>query len=114
MTTTLADLVHRPLMLSDIVANTQRLSAALPPDDWDLEVPRPLLERQPSGVFELVSWPTFDGAQIALLILDTLKPARTLQEEEKNAPYVAKPRPTWWQRLLRNVCQCLGKHQNER
>ncbi|KAH7082188.1 hypothetical protein FB567DRAFT_551170 [Paraphoma chrysanthemicola] len=113
MPTTLAELVRRPLMLNDIVANTQRLSAALPPDDWDVEGPGPLLDRQPSGIFELVGWPTFDGPQNALLMLDTLKPPSTVQNGETDAPHLAEERLAWWQRVLRGVFRCLNRHQNE-
>jgi len=40
-------------MLHDIALEAQRLSAILPPDNWDHR--RPGLARLPSGVFELVS-----------------------------------------------------------
>lgn len=42
-------------MLNELVANTQRISAALPPDAWDEEAPAPLLERCSDGGFVLVS-----------------------------------------------------------
>ncbi|KAF1958370.1 hypothetical protein CC80DRAFT_29756 [Byssothecium circinans] len=37
-------------MLDDLTQNCQRMSASLPPDDWDLELPPLRLERKPSGI----------------------------------------------------------------
>lgn len=47
------DPLPRLYMLHDIALEAQRLSAILPPDNLDHR--RPGLERQPSGVFKLVS-----------------------------------------------------------
>jgi hypothetical protein len=70
MTNTLNDHLERPLMLNDIAANAQRLSVSLPPDNWDVEVPRRLLVRQASGVFDLVSYSLVDDEQDDGLTVD--------------------------------------------
>ncbi|KAH4962352.1 hypothetical protein HBI11_152740 [Parastagonospora nodorum] len=50
------DPLPRPYMLHDIALEAQRLSTLLPPDNWDpAHYHSPGLERQPSGVFDLVS-----------------------------------------------------------
>lgn len=63
MTTVLNDAVSRPYMLSDMVMQAQRLSAALPPDDWDAETVRPGLIRQPSGIFDIICFPVPDEVE---------------------------------------------------
>ena len=110
MADTLDDVVERPYMLNDIAVHAQRLSAVLPPDDWDLEAPRSRLERQPSGVFDLVRRISQDDAEDEQLIGTTLKPRR---EEAKEVAKGAA-QPSWLQRVLRCICQCFDKHRDEK
>lgn len=63
MTTVLDDVVPRPYMLSDMVMQAQRLSAALTPDGWDAETVGPGLIRQPSGIFDIICLPVPDDAE---------------------------------------------------
>jgi hypothetical protein len=44
-----------PYMLDDLTRNCQRLSASLPPDGWDPDLPAVRIARQPSGILECVS-----------------------------------------------------------
>lgn len=54
MPTTIDQHLQRPRMLGDVVFESQRLSNWLPPDDWDVGAPRPLLKKEASGVLGLV------------------------------------------------------------
>jgi hypothetical protein len=44
-----------PYMLDDLTRNCQRLSASLPPDGWDPDLPAVRIARQPSGIIECVA-----------------------------------------------------------
>jgi hypothetical protein len=45
--------LQRPVLLEDLAQNFQRLSASLPPDDWDEEPQNVYLRRQKSGILSL-------------------------------------------------------------
>jgi hypothetical protein len=114
MATTIDQIVKRPLMLDDIAVHAQRWSATLPPDDWDPELPRPLLNRQASGVFNLVSRFTRIDVHDAQLIVDTSKPSETLQEGTEIAVKSDDKCSAWPRRVLRYLYGCFGRRQNER
>jgi hypothetical protein len=59
----LDDVVERPYMLDDIRVEAQRLSAVLPLDGWAASHKPTRLERQPSGVFNLVRYPGSDDEE---------------------------------------------------
>jgi hypothetical protein len=69
-------IVERPYMLDDITVDVQRLSAALPPDDWDPTSHKPTrLVRQPSGVFDMVCYASSDDPEKPELTVDASEPA---------------------------------------
>jgi hypothetical protein len=114
MTTTINDVVDRPYMLSDIAVQAQRLSAALPPDDWDQETLTPRLERQHSGVFSLVSGPTLDDdVKRARLIIDLPQPHRSHETNAEDSTSANDKRPGWLARICFWSCWCFGRRQNE-
>jgi hypothetical protein len=113
MATTI-NVVERPHMLSDIVVHAQRLSAALPPDDWDLEAHRRRLERQPNGIFDLVSGSTLDGdAERAQLIVDHPQPLRSHGTNKEDVMRANDMPSGWWARLCHWWCWCFGRRRNE-
>jgi hypothetical protein len=91
----LDNIVERPYMLDDITVDVQRLSAALPPDNWDPETHKPLgLARQPSGVFQLVRWPSLNDEDDSKLTLLCAKPA--LQGENEATVVDSDAKRTSW------------------
>jgi len=104
----------RPYMLNDFAMHAQRLSAKLPPDDWDSEAPRPLLLRQASGVFDVVWVSTLDDAENDQLTIDTLKFSKTPHEEMEVAAMSADKRPGWLKRAVRCICPCFVYGRNRR
>jgi len=104
----------RPYMLNDFAMHAQRLSAKLPPDDWDSEAPRPLLLRQASGVFDVVWVSTLDDAENDQLTIDTLKFSKTPHEEMEVAAISSDKRPSYMKRALRCIRRCFVCGQNGR
>jgi hypothetical protein len=48
--------LEHPYMLDDLTQNCQRLSARLPPDNWDPDLPAVRIKRQVSGIIRFVAW----------------------------------------------------------
>jgi hypothetical protein len=114
MTTTINDIVDRPYMLNDIAVQAQRLSAALPPDDWDQETLTPRLEPQPSGVFNLVSGSTLDDdAKRTRLTINLPQPRRSHETNAEDVTRANDKRPGWLARICRWRCWCTSRRRNE-
>lgn len=108
----------RPYMLNDFVVDTQRLSACLPPDNWDPESPRPMLSRQPSGVFVLVWLYAPEYLECARLTIDVSKPPITPADNAKDATDTTKSdhesRPGWLKRMIHFLCRYFRWNRIER
>jgi hypothetical protein len=111
MATTPEHALAHPLMLNDFAAGMQRLSATLPPDDWDGEAPIPLLKRQASGFFELVSYSTRDDAEDSQLMEEPVKPVTHGQNNAEADERAIEERPGWLMRVFRCLRWCLERRR---
>lgn len=109
MATTTEHALAHPLMLNDFTADMQRLSASLHPDDWDEGAPTPLLKRQASGFFELVSYYTRDPAEDSQLMGESVKPSMHGQDTAQTGEREIEERPGWLMRVFRHLWRCLGR-----
>lgn len=92
-------------MLNDIVVQAQRLSAALPPDDWDMDAEQLGLIRQPSGVIHIVGLISRDDGGDRQLMYGATKPHNAPEDDVEDVG--------WMKRIYRTICRYLCGHQNE-
>jgi hypothetical protein len=103
---TAAGQLQAPYMLDDVVANAQRLSARLPPDEWDPEAWFFGLRRDTTGAFDLVRLPRnhFQLHRLTQNVLESSSPTRTaVGEVEKGG----EGRLGWLERILKTNCEGL-------
>ncbi|KAL5116453.1 hypothetical protein ACEQ8H_005689 [Pleosporales sp. CAS-2024a] len=106
--------VKRPYMLNDIAVEAQRLSAALPPDNWDPAIYKsPQLERQPSGVFEFVSGSVLGEAEDDRLVEAVAKHSAHEQERINNASISRRKCSSWSTRTRRWLCKWFGRRPDK-
>lgn len=114
MTATLDEIVERPYMLNDIAVDAQRLSAVLPPDNWDPETHKPTrLERQPSGVLDLVRCPSSDDAKGAKLTVNVSKPAVRDNGDTVSGATSKNKSSSWWASACLWLRRRFSKHRDE-
>jgi hypothetical protein len=111
MATALDEIMKRPYMLNDLAFDAQRLSAVLPPDNWDPNVYRPSrLERQSSGVLEFVSAIPPGRAVHDWFIADTVKPSMADPEDAKTTIMSHNEHSSRWTRICRWMRLSLRRH----
>jgi hypothetical protein len=103
---TVAAHLQAPYMLDDLVANAQRLSARLPPDEWDPEALFFGLRRDETRAFDLVRVPRtyFQLGRLTQKAVESSSHTRTaVGEVEKGGEF----RLGWLQRILKIICEGL-------
>jgi hypothetical protein len=115
MATTIDDIIDRPYMLNHFTVNAQRLSAILPPDDWDPKTHKPArIQRQPSGIFVLVSDVAHsETGEEDRLIPDTAKPSKCGQESAEDAAKSHVGGSSCWTHVRRWLHWCFGGRRDE-
>jgi hypothetical protein len=94
--------LQAPYMLDDIVANAQRLSTRLPPDEWDPEALFFGLRRDTTGAFDLVRVPRkhYQLHRLTHNVLESSSPTRTaVGEIEKRGEGCLG----WLERILKTI-----------
>jgi hypothetical protein len=80
-------------------------------NDLDEEAPIPLLERQASGFFELVSYSTRDDAEDSQLMEEPVKPVTHGQDNAEADEKAIEERPGWLMRVFRCLRWCLERRR---
>jgi hypothetical protein len=103
---TAAGHLQAPYMLDDVVANAQRLSARLPPDEWDPEALFFGLKRDITGAFDLVRLPSkhFQLRRLTQNVVESSSPTRTAVREVQKG---GEGRLGWLERILKTICEGL-------
>jgi hypothetical protein len=105
--------LQAPYMLDDIVANAQRISARLPPNEWEPDALFFGLRRDASGLLDLVRLPRMHFHLYDRLIHNVVKPSTLDQVPVARAGDGSEDRAGWLKRVAAGICKRLRRRRKK-